>query len=297
MNASERAYVESLENENTQLKEQVEWFRRQIFGEKSEKYIPSSTDQQLYLEGMGELKPLEEKNTVSTHQRKKAKVPGADKVILPADLPVEKVILDIPEEEKICKQTGKNLVKFGEEISSKIAHKPGSFYIKQYVRPKYALPDGEGVACSDLPDSLLHRCLADESFLAELIVNKYGDHLPHYRTEDILKRQGIQISRKLLSQWTVKSAYALEPLYKALKNSIKREECIFVDESPVKMLAPGKGKTANCYVWVMATQSLCYYEFKENRSHTHAEDLLKGYKGFYHSDKYGAYEKLAKDKN
>ena len=53
----------------------------------------------------------------------------------------------IPESEKKCLITGKPLVKIGEEVSLKLAHKPGSYYLKEIIRPKYALPKGgeEGI--------------------------------------------------------------------------------------------------------------------------------------------------------
>ena len=57
------------------------------------------------------------------------------------DLPIERQFIDIPEEAKICPETGKPLVKIGEEVTSKLAHKPGSYFIKQIIRPKYAHPE------------------------------------------------------------------------------------------------------------------------------------------------------------
>ena len=102
------------------------------------------------------------------------------KSLFQIDLPVEKQVLDIPEEEKICSETGQPLVKIGEEVTSKIAFKPGSYYIKQIIRPKYALPQNSegGICTAALPDSLLTRCQADESFLADILTKKFSDHLP-----------------------------------------------------------------------------------------------------------------------
>jgi len=146
MNAEETVYVEKLENENAHLKEQLEWFRRQIFGQRSEKIKDTSNDRQLLLPGLETLQkePAEETKEVAAHRRKKQNRHGKNKISLPADLPRERIVLDLPEEEKVDSETGKPLVKIGEEFSHKLAHKPGSYYIKEYVRPKYALPQGEG---------------------------------------------------------------------------------------------------------------------------------------------------------
>lgn len=294
MNASETAYVKSLENENSHLRKQLDWLKRQVFGKKSEKVVPHN-ENQLVFEGFGELQaPEEEKQTVPSHQRKKRKKNKSDAIQIPEDLPTEKTIIDVSEEEKVCPETGKPLVKIGEEVSSKLAHRPGSFFIKQTIRPKYGLPQGEGVVCAELPDSLLTRCLADESLLAEVLVTKFSDHLPLYRSEEIFKRHRIGISRQLLSQWVIQSSFALKPLYDQMRKRILKSGNVFVDESPVAMLAPGKGKTQKAYMWVMAGDGLCAFDFRENRQHKIAGDILKNFKGVFHSDKYGAYEELAK---
>ena len=178
--------VESLKNEVSYLKEQLAWFNRQVFGQRSEKRVPNPNDPQLFFEGFEEYFqqiPEEETQTVASHKRVKNRDKGSDAITLPDDLPIEEIILDIPEDQKVCKVTGKLLVNIGEEITQKLAHKPGSFYVKRYIRPKYALPKGseEGIIAAELPDSLLPKCRVDESFLAEIITKKFADHNPLYR--------------------------------------------------------------------------------------------------------------------
>ena len=133
--------------------------------------IDKASQDQLLFEGF-EIKelPQEKESKVKGHTRKRNK--GRDTITLPADLPIEKQIIDLPEEEKICPDTQKPLKKIGEEISSKLAYKPGSYYIKQIIRPKYATPKGS-IKTSPLPESLLERRFADESLLAHFITQKY----------------------------------------------------------------------------------------------------------------------------
>lgn len=167
--------VSSLKDEIRVLKEQLDWFKRQIFGKRSERTISNLNSQQLMFEGFENLLVKEEeKKIVPSHSRKKPNRNGQDKITLPEDLPVETTILDIPEEQKICKETGTTLVQIGSEVSHKLAHKPGSYYIKEIIRPKYAHPDREeaGIITAFLPDSLLPKCRADESLLAEIITKK-----------------------------------------------------------------------------------------------------------------------------
>lgn len=285
------------------LNEQLNWFKRQLFGQKAEKFVTPQS-QQLCFEGFDTLVPLEEeKQKVPPHERSKRKPTGKDTISFPADIPVERYVLDIPEEEKICSETGEKLVKIGEEVSSKLAHKPGSYFIKQIVRPKYAYPQQEekGIVIADLPETLLNRCQADESLLADILVKKYADHLPLYRQVEMMSREGVHVSRQIISQWVVRAGLALKPLYECLLARLLETKNIFYDETPVKMLAPGKGKTHQAYMWVLVGgetnhPSFRIYDFCLNRCHEHAAKMLKNYRGVLHSDKYGAYETLANQK-
>lgn len=155
-----------------------------------------------------------QKQTIEAHQRRK-RAKGQDKLTLPEDIPVDSKTLDLSDEQKTCPQTGQPLVRIGEEISRKLAHKPGSYYIKELIRPKYALPNNEGIAIQPLPESILPRCQADESFLAEVFTRKFGDHLPLYRIVEILSREKIVISKQLLSQWVLKCQHRskIDPLF------------------------------------------------------------------------------------
>lgn len=295
----------SLSEQVVQLKEQIEWFKRQLFGKKSEKVIEKKNEEQLYFEGFDKLAKVEkeEKHTVPAHERSKPKKNGQDRITLPADLPVERQVLDIPEDQKICPETGKPLVKIGEEVTSKLAYKQGSYYIKQIVRPKYALPQESqgGIRIASLPDTLLNRCQADESLLSDILTKKFNEHLPLYRISEILGQNEIGISRQILSQWVIRCGQALKPLYEEMARQVLQSKNVFIDETPIDMLDPGKGKTHQSYMWVLVGGKAAdppnrIYKFRTNRQHHNAQELLLGYTGVLHSDKYAAYEKLANQK-
>jgi transposase len=300
--ASRDEKIVHLDQKVVYLEEQLAWFKRQIFGKRSERVVSDLNSQQLLFEGFeSPAQKKEETKLVPEHTRKKPNRDGKDKITLPDDLPVQTTLLDIPEEQKICPETGEPLVEIGVEVSHKLAHKPGSYYIKEIIRPKYAHPQREenGIVTADLPDSLLPKCRADESLLAEIITKKFADHLPLYRIAEILKREGIMISRKLLSQWVIRSAMALKPLYNEMLKRVLNSKNIFIDETPVKLWESVKCKQA--YMWVVvggceANPAYRIYEFKEDRCHHNVLDILKDYRGGLHSDKYAAYQRLAERK-
>jgi transposase len=302
-NALLKQSIDRLNNENEYLKEQIEWFRRQLFGKKAETFVDTKNSEQLYFQGFLENLSQDPLKTthVPAHERKKRRPTGKDTISFPEDLPVERQVIDIPEKDKTCPETGKELIKIGEEVTSKLAHRPGSYFIKQIVRPKYAVPQNGGVLTAELPDSLLNRCQADESLLAEIMVRKFADHLPLYRQSEIMSREKIFISRQVLSQWVVKAGLTLKPIYDAMLSLVLKSNNIFYDETPIDMLSPGKGKVHQAYMWVIvggrtANPGYRIYDFSTNRRHYNAENRLKDYSGVLHSDKYGAYESLANQK-
>ncbi len=284
------------------LEEQLNWFKRQLFGKRSEREVSHVDAYQLEFAGFESLKEADqEEKDIPAHKRRKPENKGKESIVLPKDLPVETVVIDIPEEQKVCQETGVPLIKIGEEASYKLAYKPGSFFLKEIIRPKYAHPQQEekGILTAELPDSLLTRCRADESFLAFILAKKFVDHMPLYRICEGLQREGITISRKLLSQWVIRCGLALKPLYEVMRTLILQSGNVFIDETPVKIQEKVKCKTG--YMWVIvggegSDPPYRIYDFKENRCHDHVDDILLGYRGNLHSDKYGAYEKLGQQK-
>jgi len=301
---------EKLQNENAELRckvidleEQLSWFKRQIFGKKSERIVSDLNGEQLEFEGLETLsaQDKDKTQTVPAHQRRKPNRNGQDAITLDPNLPVKTTVLDIPEEEKVCKETGVPLVKIGNETTLKLAHEPGSYYIKEIIRPKYAHPQQPeaGILTAQLPDSLLSKCQAADSLLAEIVTQKFVDHMPLYRIAEGMGRVGVGISRKLLSQWIIRCGMALKPLYKVMVGMILKSDNVYIDESPVKLQAKDRCDTA--YMWVIVggnSSNPAYraYNFRTNRCHHNVLDILQGYRGVLHSDKYDAYQKLAEKK-
>lgn len=291
--------IKCLQDQVTHLNEQLLWFRNQVFGQRSERFIPLNPDENLLPGFVFPEEAIENPKKPSPKAYSRTKK-NSNKLTFPDDLPIESTILDLSEEKKICSITGKALIKIGEDVVQRLAHRPGSYYIKQVIRIKYASPckDEGTIISADLPESLLTRCKADESLLADILVKKFADHLPLYRQAEILSREGINVSRQLLSQWVVKCGLALKPLFDEMSKCVLKSDNVFIDEIPVDMLDPGKGKVQQAYMWVMvggkeANPAYRVYNFRTNRRHEHAIKLLTDYRGVLHSDKYGAYENLA----
>jgi transposase len=302
-------YIETLEaqvalqkEQLALLKEQLAWLQKQVFGAKSERIVADLGQQSLpFPEAESSAPAPEAVEEIHYQRRKSAKNRGRDTISYPDNLPVKRVELDLPAEQKVCAETGAPLVCIGQEVTRKLARKAEQFYIVEYVRPKYASrknPD-QGILTASLPDAIIDRCPADESLLASVLVAKFADHLPLYRQAEILRRAHIYISRQTLSKWVLTLGTGLFPLYEAMMTRILGSGVIFVDESPIALQRQGKGPCQTAYMWVYVgggggDPPYRFFEFRTSRSHAHVEKTLKDYQGLLHSDKYGAYEKLAR---
>jgi transposase len=294
---------ESLVKANGELTTRLNWLIKQLFGKKTERDVEAK-EKQLTFDFFEEeeKKPDNgEKKVVAEHTRKKPNRNGQDAIDFPEDIPEEIIYLDIPDSEKVCPETGEPLVLIGEEVTKKLAFRVGSYFIKKIIRPKYANPQREedGVIIESLPDTIIPKCRADESLLAEIVTKKFADHLPLNRISEIMSRDGIKISRKLLSQWIVKCGMALVLLYNVMMKLILRSGNIFIDETPVKVF--DKQTKRNGFMWVivggaMADPPYRVYDFRMNRRHINVFDILADYQGVMHSDKYEAYQKVSKKK-
>lgn len=127
------------------------------------------------------------------------------------------------------------------------------------IRPKYVRRDDPDAAplIAPMPPRFLERSFATPSLVAQIITAKYVDHLPLYRQERIFAtRHGVELSRQTMTEWMAVAADWLRPVYQqmqaqVLKTGIETAAGAYVqiDESPVRYLAPGHGRTKQGDLW------------------------------------------------
>jgi hypothetical protein len=131
---------------------------------------------------------------------------------------------------------------------------------------------------------VIDKGIPTAGLLAHVLVAKFGDHLPLYRQESIFGRAGYAIPRSTLAEWVGRCGVALQPLVDALREELMQQPILHADETPVPMLAPGKKKTHQAYVWAYASPyqgplQAVIYEFASSRAGKHARAFLKGWQG------------------
>ena len=293
----------NLEDRNRRLEHLVRELRRAMFGKKSEKLHP---DQLLlaFEELEGALAEAEADAPTSTTPTPRAKRPGAQRNIghLPAHLP--RVFDVIEPESTLCPCGCGEMTKIGEDRTERLHVVPAKLQVIVTVRPKYACRQcEEGIIQALAPAHLIEGALPTEGMLAHVLVSKFADHLPLYRQAQIYARSGIELHRSTLADWVGKASFHLRPVYECLKAELKTSNTLGLDETTVRVLDPGRGKTKTGYMWTMARDERGWsgpdppgvvYEYVPSRSGKHGEKLLEGFKGTVQVDGYPGHNRLAR---
>jgi len=299
--------LDSAQQQLKKLQHQVEQLLKRIYGRRSEKFNPNQLmmfEKEFIeaLEGGGYgCEGVEEVSEIRVEKKRAIKRRHLGRIPIPDHLEREEVILDIPEEEKVCPKTGKPLKMIGWEVSEKLEYRPGRLFVKVYKRPKYVSPDSEvseevGVISALMPDHPIERCKADVGLLSQIIVSKFADHLPLYRQDGIFEREGVIIPRSTQTSWLLQCYDAIKDLGEELKQVVLEGDILFTDDTPIPLQVKGYGKVKKGRLWVYirggAGPPLVVYDFSPDRSKRRPLDFLGNYRGYIHADAYSGYDEL-----
>lgn len=197
-----------------------------------------------------------------------------------------------------CGQCGADLVKIGEDVSEQLDVEPARFFVHRHIRPQYACRPCETVTAAPVPPAVVDGGLAAPGLLAWVASSKYLDHLPLYRIEQIAARQGVPLARSTLAQWIGRIGVALQPLADRLAELLRQRDCLHADETPVRQLDPGTGKTRHAYLWAYRSNSLdgkspiVVFDYQASRAGAHARAFLQDWQGHLMVDDYVGYKAL-----
>ena len=169
--------------------------------------------------------------------------------------------------------------RIGQDVSEKLDYTPGVFTVERHVRGKWACAQCKTLVQAPVPAAVIDKGIPTAGLLAQVLVAKHADHLPLYRQEAIFGRAGLVIPRSTLAAWVGQCGARLQPLADALKSHLLQCQVLHADETPVAMLAPGKGKTHRSYLWAYAAAAqeglkAVVYDFTDSRSGEHARVFL-----------------------
>lgn len=282
---------------NSKVEDDMRLLKEKLFGRKSERYV--NPDQPaMFDEIESEYHPPEEDGDddieVPAHRRKKRK----SQISLPKDLERETRIHELSGRDRECSCCGKPMIEIGEDKTEKLDVIPASAKVVEDIYKKYACANSN---CDTKPAQsprvpvAIPKIKATEGTLAFIAVQKYLYALPLYRLETFFSGIDVPLSRSVMSQWMIKLADALKPIYLSLEEQLLAGGYIHMDETRVQVLKePGRAATSKSYMWVRTTDifnphKIALFNYDPHRNAKVAEELLRGFSGYLQTDDYSAY--------
>jgi len=290
-------YVRNLEQENITLRHEISNLKRLIFGSKSESFIPQNVPStQLTLdiqsEAIASCSVIKAQKIEYTRNQLEIKKNHPGRTRLPEHLERREVIVEPLEKTEDCK-------KIGEEVTEELEYEPGKLFVTRYVRPKYVIADNSTIIIAPMIDRPLPKAIVGPGLLAQIIIDKYVDHLPLYRQEQRFKREGVDIAYSTISDWIKNGCALLDPLGEALKKIVISSDYLHADETPVKVLDKNKkGTTHRGFYWVYhnSIDNFVWFDYREGRGREGPHEILKDFSGYLQTDGYNVYDIFKENK-
>ena len=249
--------IRQKDRELESVQHQLQALLRRYYGRSSEKMDPN---QRLLFEDLIDKaipeRPAEDEADAPAAPKRQCKGHGRRR--LPSDLPREKVIHDLPDDQKLCPCCGTLRHIIGKETHEQLDYIPARVKVIEHIRLTYgcpqcekdAAPGGPQIVTAAKPLQPIEKGLAAPGLLSYIIVSKYGDHLPMHRLERILGRHGIEIARSTMCDWAAQCADLLKPLYDLMVDEVRSSKVIHTDDTPVKVQDRGRTQTRTGRFWV-----------------------------------------------
>lgn len=276
------------------LKQELAQLKKIIFGSKQERFVASDAvdPKQLSLNIQAEAVAA-----VKITDTKKIEYTKVTKEITPARLhPGRNPLPDHLERREQLIEPADDITllkKIGEEITEELEYEPGKLFVNKIVRPKYAKPGGEGVIIAPMIERPIPKAIAGPGLLAQVVIDKYMDHLPLHRQMERFKRDGVNIAYSTLTDMVSGTCSLLLPLYESLKQYVLNCNYLHADETPIKVLDKDKkGQTHRGYFWVYhsSIEKLVLFDYQPGRGREGPGQMLQNFKGFLQTDGYSVYD-------
>jgi transposase len=289
-----------MESRLADMQFQLDQLNRLLFGAKRERFVQKPDENQMVLpfEVEQEEAPEKEQETITYVRAKTKRINHPGRMALPNHLPVEEIVIE-PKEDT----TGMKCI--GKEVTDQLELVPAKLYIKRYIRPKYIKAENESAlnhkgVIAELPTFPIEKGIAGPGLLAQIMIDKFVDHLPIYRQIERFKRENIKIPSSTINGWQESVCNLLWPLYENLKHRVLSQGYLQADETPIQVLDKNKkGKTHQGYHWVYYSplEKTVFFDYNKGRSREGPTKLLKDFTGYLQTDGYKVYDSFGNRKS
>jgi transposase len=278
--------------------------RRQHYGRSSEKLDAEIDQLELTLEdaevaqAQAEAKIAEATQSAGQDRQQTSRRPRQPAVRkpLPDHLPREIVVLE-PKFTCRCNDPSCR-TKIREEVTEVLEKIPSQLKVIRYIRPIYACRACQMVSQAPAPDLPILKGRPGPNLITHIAIAKYYDGMPLYRQSKGFRREGVEIERMVMADWMGHLAWWIAPLVEMTGAHVMSAPAIHADDTPIKVLSPGKGRTATGRLWIYAVDErpwagqrapAAFYRYSPDRKGERPQEHLAGFSGFLQADAYAGY--------
>jgi transposase len=229
---------------------------------------------------------------VEVVQSRRTKPRGGRRSDFPAHFPRVRTTCELPKEERVC-SCGGELKEFSEEVTRELERLETAF-VHEIVRKKYSCGKCQSVVkTADWRGKVIEKGLLGPGFLAHVITERFGNHMPYHRLEKKYETEGLELSRSILCESMARCAELLEPIAKELQREILASPVIHTDDTPVVVARSSEEEPRKGRIWVyLNREGRHWYDFTETRKRDGPQQVLGDYEGFIQADAYQGYDQL-----
>jgi transposase len=285
------------------VRERLDLLLRKLYGPKAERFDPNQPwlipDMAPTAAATDPVEPPAEESPGSDNSNGKKKRNGGGRKKLPDDLERIRIEHTLSEAERMCPCCNEICVQFGEDVSEQLDYHPGSLFVNQHVRFKYACQKcHDHITVGHVPIAIVNKGLPGPGLLAHIAASKYADHLPLHRLERIMSRHGVELSRKTMCDWMAHVAGMLDPVVALMAKLVRESKALHTDATKMPYLDPAvKGRSLSGQMWAFVgdrDHAFDVFAFGLDHSAACIDAFLKdhSYRGYLNADALNIYDHL-----
>lgn len=293
-------------NDNLEkLIEQIRLADQQRFGRHTEKLSQYEGQMSLFDEAEAtydeeDEEPEIEEVIIETHKTKKKGKRDKDL----EGLETEPHLHDVTEEQLNEFYGEGNWKSMPDEKYKRLRYQPASWMVEVHTVKVYVGTGGDHqdeFIRGDRPKDLLRNSILTPSLMGAIFNGKFVNSLPYDRIEQEFKRNGINITRQNMADWTINvSNKYLAPFCDRMKYHLLLYEVTQSDETPCQVINDGRSPGSKSYMWVRRSgelykdKKIVLYEYHKGRDHHIPLEFYRGYSGILVTDGLAQYHLVDK---
>jgi len=196
----------------------------------------------------------------------------------------------------------KTAKRIGFEDTNHVMHRRGGFWILVKRTAKYEVlgKDGPTVLGVEAPKTLFRRGLLHSSVVAYILMQKFSLGVPHYRLEQHLGDQGLEITRGMMCRYVEEAGACLgATICHAMWQEALSSAAMISTDATSAMVQPEKSKNGlrqackkGHFFTAVADCDHVLFAYSEKHNQDFVKKLFGGFNGFLQSDASNVYDIL-----